>query len=63
MNYTEVLPKELLTKKEIARRLRISVRKIETTDFPRYKFGRTVRYSWPEVLSYVKEESSKLALG
>ena len=54
-----VTPDELITKKELALRLRISTRKIELDpNWPCVRFGRTVRYSWPEVVAYLKQEIS-----
>jgi hypothetical protein len=53
-------PKEtegLLTKIELAKRLRISPRKIELDpNLPRIKWGRTVRYDWGKVLAYLEGE-------
>jgi hypothetical protein len=50
-----VLSDELLTKKEVARRLRISQRKIELDpNFPSIRWGRTVRYDWQAVMEYLK---------
>ena len=55
----ERFPDELLTKKEVAKRLRISPRKIELDpNWPCFRFGRTVRYSWPDVLEYLKGGSA-----
>jgi len=52
---TDVAPLELLTKKELARRLRVSERKIELdTDLPRIRWGRTVRFDWGEVVDFLK---------
>jgi len=49
------LPEVLFTKKELARKLRISERKIELDDqMPTIRWGRTVRYDWGEVLEYLK---------
>ena len=49
------LPQELLTKKELARRLRVSERKIELDQtLPRIRRGRTVRFDWNEVLGFLK---------
>ena len=46
---------ELLTKKELARRLRVSERKIELDQtLPRIRWGRTVRFDWNEVLEFLK---------
>lgn len=51
-------PQELITKREVAQRLRISTRKIELDrHFPAIRFGRTIRYSWPDVLEYLKSHS------
>jgi hypothetical protein len=56
---TGAIPGELITKKELALRLRISTRKIELDpQFPCVRFGRTVRYSWPDVLSYLQNNTS-----
>ena len=50
-------PSELLTKKELARRLRVSERKIELdADLPRIRWGRTVRFDWSEVMSFLKNQ-------
>jgi hypothetical protein len=49
------LPSELLTKKELARRLKISQRKIEMDEnFPAIRWGRSIRYDWQEVVAYLK---------
>lgn len=51
---------ELLTKKELARRLRVSERKIELdTKLPLIRWGRTVRYDWNEVLRFLKTKSAE----
>ena len=51
-----ITPPELLTKKELARRLRVSERKIELDlDLPRIRWGRTVRFDWLEVVRFLKE--------
>ena len=48
-------PDELLTKKDLARRLKISTRKIELdTNLPKIVWGRNVRYDWREVLAYLR---------
>jgi hypothetical protein len=53
MTATGAIPSELLTKKEVAQRLRCSDKTIEKDeDFPTIRHGGMVRYSWPEVLSY-----------
>lgn len=52
---TGMIPGELITKKELAKRLRISTRKIELDpDWPSVRFGRTVRYDWGDVMAYLK---------
>ena len=51
---TGKIPRELLTKKELAQRVKISQRKIELDkDLPKIKWGRTVRYDWAAVLNYL----------
>ncbi|MDA7496426.1 hypothetical protein N8491_01360 [Akkermansiaceae bacterium] len=51
---TGKIPSELLTKKELAQRVKISQRKIELDkDLPKIKWGRTVRYDWAAVLNYL----------
>lgn len=51
---TGKIPSELLTKKELAQRVKISQRKIELDkDLPKIKWGRTVRYDWAVVLNYL----------
>jgi hypothetical protein len=48
-------PDELLTKKELAMRLRVSERKIELDlELPRIRWGRTVRFDWGEVVAFLK---------
>ncbi len=45
----------LLTKRELARRLRVSTRKIELDPtLPCIRWGRSVRYDWHAVLEYLK---------
>ena len=52
---TGTLPDELLTKKELALKLKISQRKIEMDHkLPRIQWGRNVRYDWREVVAYLK---------
>lgn len=52
------LPSELLTKKELAQRLRISPRKIElNSEMPCIRWGRNVRYDWQEVIGYLKGQN------
>ncbi len=47
---------ELLTKKELAHRLRVSDRKIEPDrDMPRIRWGRTIRFDWQEVLHSLRQ--------
>ena len=49
---------ELLTKKELAKRLRVSERKIELdTDLPCIRWGRTVRFDWQEVVAFLREQN------
>lgn len=49
------LPSDLLTKKELAFKLKVSQRKIELdTDIPAIRWGRNVRYDWAEVVAYLK---------
>ena len=51
---TGKIPTELLTKKELAQRVKISQRKIELDkDLPKIKWGRTIRYDWAAVLNYL----------
>jgi len=51
---------ELLTDKELAKRLRVSERKIELdTKLPLIRWGRTVRYDWNEVLRFLKTKSTE----
>lgn len=48
---------ELLTKKELAKRLRVSERKIEMhTDLPRIRWGRNVRFDWQEVVEFLRTQ-------
>lgn len=65
MNAKEVFPKtertpseapnELLTKRELAKRLRVSTRKIELdTKLPAIRWARTVRYNWIDVIAYLE---------
>lgn len=54
------LPPELYTKKELAQRLKVSPRSIELDpDFPCIRWGRSVRYSWPDVIEYLKAGTIK----
>ena len=56
----QATPEFLLTKKELARRLRISERKIEMDDLmPAIRWGRSVRYDWAEVLEYLKSNDER----
>ncbi len=51
----EILPEKLLTKRELAKRLRVSERKIELdSQIPKIQWGRSLRYDWQEVLVYLK---------
>jgi len=51
------IPAELLTKKELAHRAKISQRKIELDkDLPKIKFGRSVRYDWVAVFNYLQNK-------
>jgi hypothetical protein len=51
---------ELLTKKELARRLRVSERKIELDpDLPRIRWGRIVRFDWNAVLNFLQGGNTK----
>ena len=51
---------ELITKKELARRLRVSERKIELDpDLPRIRWGRTVRFDWNAVLKFLQAEAAQ----
>jgi len=59
MNFPDdvAAPAELPTKKELARRLRVSERKIELdTDLPRIRWGRTVRFDWGEVVDFLEAQ-------
>ena len=47
-------PTELITRKELAQRLRVSERKIlSDREMPVVTFGRNVRYNWDAVLDYL----------
>ncbi|MDA0767560.1 MAG: DNA-binding protein [Verrucomicrobia bacterium] len=47
----------LLTKKELAKALRVSTRKIELDPaLPCIRWGRSVRYSWGAVLAYLSNQ-------
>jgi hypothetical protein len=53
-------PEELLTKIELAKRLRCSTRRIELDSaLPVIRWGRSVRYEWSEVLAYLKQEDAR----
>ena len=46
---------ELITKRELSRRLRVSQRKIELDNhLPCIRWGRSVRYDWSSVLEYLR---------
>ena len=50
-----LLPEVLITKKELARKLRVSERKIELDgNMPCIRWDRTVRYDWGEVVEYLR---------
>ena len=58
MDTTNAKQEFLLTKKELARRLRVSGRKIELDELmPKIKWGRNVRYCWEDVLAYLREQN------
>lgn len=51
---------ELLTKKELAKILKVSTKKIESDkSIPTIRWGRNVRYSLPEVMNYLREGGPK----
>lgn len=46
---------ELITQKELSKRLKITVRSIQSNkSLPAIRWGRTVRYSWREVLEHLR---------
>lgn len=46
---------ELLTKQELAKKLKCSTRKIEMDpDLPKVVWGRLVRYDWAKVCTYLE---------
>lgn len=50
------VPDELLTQRELARRLKVCERKVQGDKaLPRIIYGRNVRYSWPAVLAYLEQ--------
>ena len=52
-------PSEILTKRELAERLKCSIRKIEDLHLPVLKLGsRCNRYIWPEVLKHLQARSN-----
>ena len=54
---TEPKQDGLLTKKELAKALRVSTRKIELDPaLPCIRWGRSVRYSWGAVLAYLSKQ-------
>jgi hypothetical protein len=51
------IPTELLTKKELAKRAKVSQRKIELDkDLPKIQWGRSVRYDWAAVWNYLQQQ-------
>ena len=56
------LDTELLTKKEMAKRLKVCERTIETmcneSTIPRIVFGRSVRFKWSDVLAALEASSA-----
>ena len=53
-----MIPDELLTQRELARRLKVCERKVQgDKSLPRITYGRNVRYSWLAVLAYLERES------
>lgn len=56
----QTIPDYLLTKKELAKRLRISERKIEMDgNIPQIRWGRSIRYDWVEVLEYLRTNNER----
>lgn len=51
----EAITDELITKKEVARRLKLSIRKVElmvnADEIPVIRIGRAVRFDWSAVLN------------
>ncbi len=53
---TELNPSEVLTKKEVAERLKVSVRKVEDLHLPTLRLGRRCnRYIWSAVLKHLED--------
>lgn len=51
-------PEELLTRQELARKLRVSHSKLrDDGDLPCVRYGRNIRYSWPEVVAYLRSQT------
>jgi hypothetical protein len=49
------VPSELITQRELARRLSVCERKVQgDKNLPRINYGRNMRYSWPAVLAYLE---------
>lgn len=64
MNTTEMTKQtqdeELLTGPELARRLKVSKRKIELDpNMPRIRWGSSVRYCWGDVLAYLRSQNGE----
>ena len=60
MSNTDQKQDGLLTKKELAKLLRVSPRKIELDpSIPSIRWGRSVRYDWPTVLAYLHEQNGR----
>ena len=56
---TAVCPRELLTRKELAYRLRVGINKLEIDkNLPCIRYGRNVRYSWPEIVAYLRSQTA-----
>ena len=52
-------PSEILTKREVAERLKVSVRTVENLHLPVLKLGsRSNRYIWSAVLKNLQEQSN-----
>ena len=52
-------PVEILTKKEVAERLKVSVRKVEDLHLPTLRLGsRCNRYIWSEVVKHLQANNS-----
>ena len=56
MTDLDIRAEEILTKKEIAERLKVSVRKVEDLHLPCLRLGsRCNRYVWSTVLEYLRK--------